>query len=111
MITTKEMLLLMDEMLSVANVTDMSQAMPEATYNLVTLNAIRDFIAAHSWQPIETAPMGREILVYCPSEHGLGCLICVCKWHEDAGFCVDELRSPTYWMLLPAAPQSKEVDQ
>ena len=47
--------------------------------------------------PIETAPKDRTILVWCPPYHGLPPLVCLAHWHEDAGFCVDELREPTHW--------------
>lgn len=56
------------------------------------------------WQPIKSAPTDRLILVYCPSYQGLNAIVCCCQWHEDAGFCVDELRSPSHWMPLPAPP-------
>ena len=54
------------------------------------------------WMPIETAPKdGSEIVVYCPDIHGLGHMASLCAWHADAGFCVDELREPKFWMTLP----------
>ena len=61
------------------------------------------------WQPIETAPRDRTILVCAPGNDPrfwshLPNLICTCRWHEDAGFCVDEVREPTHWMPLPADP-------
>ena len=59
------------------------------------------------WQSIETAPRdGTEIIVYCPPAHGLRHMASVCAWHEDAGFCVDELREPTLWQPLPPAERS-----
>jgi hypothetical protein len=55
-----------------------------------------------AWMPIESAPKdGSEIIVYCPPAHGLNHMASVCAWHEDAGFCVDELREPTLWIPLP----------
>ena len=57
------------------------------------------------WQPIETAPKDREILVYAPAYQDLRFLISVCKWNESAGFCIDELRQPTHWMELPKPPR------
>lgn len=62
------------------------------------------------WQPIETAKEDPDtyILVRCPAVQDLGELICPCKWHPDAGFCVDELRTPTHWMPLPARPTRAE---
>ena len=57
-----------------------------------------------AWLPIESAPKdGTEIIVYCPPAHGLPHMASVCAWHEDAGFCVDELREPTLWIPLPNA--------
>lgn len=57
------------------------------------------------WRDIETAPQdGTLVLIYAPGRDGLPALICPCAWHEDAGFCVDELRSPTHWMPLPEPP-------
>ena len=54
------------------------------------------------WMPIETAPKdGTEIIVYCQPAHGLPHMASVCAWHDDAGFCVDELREPSLWIPLP----------
>lgn len=47
------------------------------------------------------APKDREIFVYCPPMHGLSELISRSKWHPDAGFCVDELRTPVLWWDIP----------
>ena len=56
-----------------------------------------------NWQPIETAPRDRLIIVFAPGDNPifyspLPDIVSLCKWHEDAGFCVDELREPTHWM-------------
>ena len=60
-----------------------------------------------TWQPIETAPKdGTEVLVYAPPYAGLGDIICRAAWHDDAGWCVDELREVTHWQPLPDAPVS-----
>ena len=59
----------------------------------------------NQWQTIESAPKDREILVYAPAYQDLRFLISVCKWHESAGFCIDELRQPTHWMELPKPPR------
>jgi hypothetical protein len=57
-----------------------------------------------SWLPIAAAPKdGTEIIVYCPSAHGLNHMVSVCAYHEDAGFCVCELREPILWIPLPNA--------
>lgn len=51
-----------------------------------------------TWLSISTAPKdGRTIMVYAPAREGLGELVSLCSWHPDAGFCIDELRSPTHW--------------
>lgn len=49
------------------------------------------------WQSIDNAPQNRWIFVYCPSKDGLPFLISLCKYHESAGFCVDEIREPAMW--------------
>jgi len=56
------------------------------------------------WLLIDSAPKdGTEFIVYCPPAHGLNHIASICAWHEDAGFCVDELREPTLWIPLPNA--------
>ena len=61
------------------------------------------------WSPIETAPRdGTLVLVYAPAVYGLKSIISVAAWHDDAGWCIDELRVVTHWMRLPDAPK-KEV--
>lgn len=67
------------------------------------------------WQPIETAPKDRAIIVFAPGEDprwegSLGDLVTLCKWHPDAGFCVCELREPTHWMAYePALSTTPDV--
>jgi len=54
------------------------------------------------WQPIESAPRdGTEIIVYCPPAHGLLSMVSFCAWHNEAGFCVDEIREPSHWIAQP----------
>lgn len=60
------------------------------------------------WQPIERAPKDRDILVYAPPREGLEGLYSVCRWHEDAGFCIDEIREPAFFMELPEPPKMEE---
>ena len=55
-----------------------------------------------AWQPIETAPKDRPIVVYAPARDGLPEMASICQWHEDAGFCIDEIREPTHWVEKPA---------
>lgn len=65
------------------------------------------------WRHIDSAPKDREIEIYatdpvCP-HHGqqkyydpglLPDFNCKVLWHEDAGFCVDELRIAILWREL-----------
>jgi hypothetical protein len=59
-----------------------------------------------AWKTIDSAPAdGTLILVFAPgTEFELSDIVCTCAWHEDAGFCVCELRYPTHWMPLPEPP-------
>ena len=51
------------------------------------------------WRVIDdNTPRDRLIIVYAPGDGFLPDLVCLCQWHPDAGFCVDELRHPTHWM-------------
>ena len=52
------------------------------------------------WQPIATAPKGREIIVYAPKAEGLPSLVCKARFHPDARFIVDGMREPTHWMAF-----------
>ena len=52
------------------------------------------------WQPIETAPKdGSAVWVYVAPRDGLEGFQTMCRWHPDAGWCADELREVTHWML------------
>ena len=53
---------------------------------------------------MENAPRCAWIWVYCPAAHGLSEIVTLCRWDEDAGFCVDELRSPTAWTTIRRPP-------
>jgi hypothetical protein len=65
-------------------------------------SALRGAACSAGWLPINSAPKdGTEIIVYCPPAHGLNHMASVCAYHEDAGFCVCELREPTLWIPLP----------
>lgn len=45
------------------------------------------------WKLIDKdTPQDRLILVYAPAREGLEELVSLCKWHESAGFCIDEIR-------------------
>jgi hypothetical protein len=78
---------------------------------LTMLDEIKNELRGACWHPIETAlekaPKDTDILVYCPEYSGLSEMVSVCRYHEDAGFCVDELRMPTHWMPVPKGPFRK----
>jgi len=70
---------------------------------LNAVSAIAALLRAQgAWQPIETAPQDRPIVVYAPARDGLQEMASICQWHPDAGFCIDELREPTHWTPIPA---------
>ena len=65
------------------------------------------------WQPIETIPTDadkpwderRFWLLYAPEREGLPAMQSVCRYHADAGWCVDELRTATHGQPLPEPPK------
>jgi hypothetical protein len=65
-----------------------------------------------SWaggKPMAVAPKDRAILVWCPgASEGLPDLFTVTEWHEDGGWCVDELREPEMWWELPEVGATRE---
>lgn len=62
----------------------------------------RDYNKTWPWEPIDTAPRdGTEIVVWCDGVQDLPPLVSRCAWQPDAGFCVDELREPKYWIVQP----------
>jgi hypothetical protein len=62
--------------------------------------------APSPWRPIETAPKdGTVVLVFAAARDGLSAFQCTAAYHEDAGWCVDELREATHWMPLPPPPE------
>lgn len=75
---------------------------------------VAELIAAHEraqWQPIETAPRdGSAVWVYAAPRDGLSGFQCWCVWHQDAGWCVDELRIVTHWRPLPEPPAPTETE-
>lgn len=56
------------------------------------------------WQLIDdNTPRDRLIIVFAAGDNPawgepLPDIVCLCQWHPDAGYCVDELRQPTRWM-------------
>lgn len=62
------------------------------------LEAALAVIEAEAWQPIETAPKDKLVRVFAPGvDYDLPDVISLCRWHPDAGFCVDDIRDPTLW--------------
>lgn len=59
------------------------------------------------WQPIETAPKNKPVLVYAPGYYDLPEIICRCEYHKDAGWTIDDIRNVTHWQPLPPPPESK----
>ena len=65
------------------------------------------------WQPIETIPTDadkpwderRFWLLYAPEREGLPAMQSVCRYHADAGWCIDELRTATHGQPLPEPPK------
>lgn len=58
------------------------------------------------WRPMGTAPPNRLIIVWAPgAEFDLPDIFALCKWHPDAGFCIDELRQPELWTEIPELPK------
>jgi hypothetical protein len=47
---------------------------------------------------------GTWVLVYASPREGLPGFVCPAAYHQDAGWCVDELRHATHWMPLPPPP-------
>ena len=63
------------------------------------------------WRLIETAPTdGTVVLVFAAERDGLAAFQCTAAYHEDAGWCVDELREVTHWMPLPPPPQKENTN-
>ena len=57
------------------------------------------------WYPIATAPKdGTVVWVYVAERDLLPAFQCICSYHPDAGWCVDELREVTHWRPLPGEP-------
>jgi len=69
-------------------------------YNWIAARLMEECRELDPWLSIEDAPRDRDILVYAPPYQDLRALQSVCKWHESAGFCIDELRQPTLYKEL-----------
>ena len=121
MITTKEIVEWLDNLAKDA----LYQPFDYTPNDGARFAAIRDFITAHSWQDISTAPRdGKQIIVVggsysCDTQlHGFSCeypmaVIYSAAINPDVDppwFGCENIRikNPTYWMPLPAAPQPPE---
>jgi hypothetical protein len=61
---------------------------------------------AAQWRPIAEAPMdGSAVLIWASPRDGLDGFQVVARYHEDVGWCVDELREATHFRPLPAPPE------
>ena len=59
------------------------------------------------WRPIETAPRdGTLCMVWAAPYQDLNGFVTWCAYHEDGGWCIDELRKVTHWMPLPDGPSA-----
>ena len=74
-------------------------------YTIVRIDDAPDLPAPSAWRGMESAPKDKPIVVFCPGRDGLNDMASLCEWHEDAGFCVDELRWPTLWIAPPGKEQ------
>lgn len=74
----------------------------EVAEDIISILDHAGYVIDRDWQPIETAPQdGTEVLVYASGkEYDLPNYVGPCSFHEDAGWCVCELREPKYWRPL-----------
>lgn len=70
---------------------------PWAIRGLKAMRAALEAAERAVWQPIATAPKDRTITVFAAPYDDLPGFVTSCRYHEDAGFCVDELREVTHW--------------
>lgn len=84
---------------------------PDCIYHDLVEDIAEAIAASPSpWREMESAPKDDFIWVWCPPVHGLTEIVSLCRWHDDAGFCVDELRHPELWQPLhtPSPPSEGE---
>ena len=79
--------------------------MNDSKTSLIFSHLFNECTELNAWQPIETAPKDREILVYAPPYQDLKSLTKIIAYHDSAGYCIDELRYPTHWQELPEDPK------
>ena len=84
---------------------EIKEKMPDGKSKLFVHALITQCTELNAWQPIETAPKDREILVYAPPYQDLKSLTKIIAYHDSAGYCIDELRYPTHWQELPEDPK------
>ena len=77
----------------------------QSEYSRLLADLLDECTELNAWQPIETAPKDREILVYAPPYQDLKSLTKIIAYHDSAGYCIDELRYPTHWKELPEDPK------
>ena len=66
------------------------------------------------WLPIADAPRDEHLpyderpiwLLYVAERDGLHAFQTTCRYHDDAGWCVDELREATHYQHLPPPPEN-----
>lgn len=63
-----------------------------------------------TWKHVnENTPKDRPIQMFAPGgQFGLPDLQAIVTWHEDGGFCMDELRHPTHWKEVDPGPTMRE---
>ena len=57
-----------------------------------------------TWQPIETAPKGKELILYFPAEQTRRGDLRFGAWIKVDRYPVSFPRQPTHWMPLPEPP-------
>jgi len=74
---------------------------PSVEDDLKNAIAYRRLDLLPAWQPIETAPHDRPVVVYAPAYDGLPAIVGITQFHPDAWFYIDEIRDVTLWLELP----------
>ena len=92
-----------ERLVQIANETHDSDDTNMAVLSLLDM-LINECRELDPWLPFEDAPKDRYVRVFAPAYQDLPSLQQVCKWHESAGFCIDELRTPTHYKELDDEP-------
>ena len=94
-----------------AGLDEFKRRWPQVSPSLDLIRAVLEAADRAAWSTdMEAAPRDQLLIVETDSAHGLSPFVTVCKWHPDAGFCVDELRDVIRWRPLPALPKSAEQE-